>query len=150
MVLTEKMKYYVWYAIETLFEVIKPTSLSLVTLVTLAKKTMIYTLLLGLHFSQGQNCKYICRSQVFLWSNHGFRVLLKPQGFFTSSGDKIVNVLCVQKLLDIMLLPVTLAINRVPGHSKLDLWNLREINLLTFTPKMMLLKGPNTKPLSSR
>lgn len=92
-------------------------------------------------YTDGRHTSGVTMALGYYWNN---------KAFFTSRRGKIVNVLQVHKLLDIMLLPVTLASNRVPRHSKLDFRNLREMNLLTFSPKMMLLKRSNTKPLSNR
>lgn len=51
---------------------------------------------------------------------HDFGTFWKQRGFLVSSGNKTKNGPCVLELLDAILLPPALAINKIRGHSKLD------------------------------
>ena len=69
-------------------------------------------------------------------------MLRKQSGFLTSSGDKVKNSPYVQELLDAIILPATLAIIQIPGHSKLDSLETKGNHLLTVQQKRSQLQ-PN-------
>ena len=75
-------------------------------------------------------------------------MLWKQWGFFTSNADKIKNGSYVQNLLDALLLPATLAITKVPGHSKLNSLETKGNYLTDISTKNTALKGVNNPPFS--
>lgn len=72
-------------------------------------------------------------------------MIWEQQGFLTSRGDKIKNGLYVQELLDVTLLPGTLAIIKVQEHSKNDSLEAKENHLADTSKKNVILKGTNNE-----
>lgn len=68
-------------------------------------------------------------------------LLWKQQGLFISNGTKIQNGSYVQHLLDATLLPATLAVIKVPGHSKLDSLEAKGNHIADISAKNVALKG---------
>ena len=69
-------------------------------------------------------------------------------GFLTSSGNNIFYGPYVQELLNVILLPVTLAIIKIQRNSQLDSLEIREITLMIFLLEMLFFKGPITAKTS--
>ena len=74
-----------------------------------------------------------------------FGMLWTLQGFLPSNGEKVKNVSYVQNLLDAILLPATLAINKIPGHSKLDSLEAEGNHLADIAAKNAALKETNSQ-----
>ena len=69
--------------------------------------------------------------------------------FFLPSEMKVLNGPYIQELLEAVLLPASLPIIKILGHSKFDTLETREITLLAFLQKLLPSKEPTAaKPLS--
>ena len=68
-------------------------------------------------------------------------MLWKQQGLIPSNGDKILNGSYVQNLLDVTLLPTTLATIKVPGYYKLDSLEAKRNHTADISAKNVALKG---------
>ena len=80
---------------------------------------------------------------------HDFEMLQKQHGFLNSRGNKIENGSYVQELLDATLLPVALAVIKIPGHSKLDSLGAKGNHLAHILARNAALKGTNNSPMSA-
>ena len=79
---------------------------------------------------------------------HDFEMLWKQHGFLTCSGNKILNELYVQELLDAILILATLAIIKISGHSKLGSLEAKGNHLTDISVRNIVLKGTNSSQTS--
>lgn len=76
---------------------------------------------------------------------HDFGILWKQCDLLTFSKNKILDV---QELLDGTLLPTTLAITRILGHSKFDSIEAKENHLVDISARHVALKRTNSSKIS--
>ena len=79
---------------------------------------------------------------------HDFEMLWKQHGFLTCSGNKILNELYVQELLDAILILATLAIIKISGHSKLGCLEVKGNHLTDISVRNIVLKATNSSQTS--
>lgn len=75
---------------------------------------------------------------------HDFEMLWKQHGFLSCRRNKILNELYVQELLNAILIPATLAIIKISGHSKLSSLEPKGNHLTDISVRNIVLKGTNS------
>ena len=84
---------------------------------TLAQQPELYTVTQACTLVKGKTSNIYTDSRYAFRVVHDFGLFYKQCGFLSSSRYKILNGPFVQELLDVMLLPATLAVTKIPEHS---------------------------------
>ena len=71
-----------------------------------------------------------------------------PSPFRTSSRYQMLNGPFIQELLDVILLPATLATIKILGHSKLDSLEAKENHFADISVRSAALKGTKSNQIS--
>ena len=110
---------------------------------TSAQHTELHTLTGACSLAKDKSVNTYTDSRYAFRVAHDFGMLGKQCGFFTSSGNKVLSGPYVQELLNAILLPATLAIIKIPGHSKLDSLEAKGNHLAAISARNAALKGTN-------
>ena len=98
----------------------------------------------GFTLAKGKTSSIYTDNSYLFRVGHDFEMLWKQHGFLTCSGNKILNEPYVQQLLDAILIPATLAIIKISGHSKLGSLEAKGNHLTGISVRNIVLKGTNS------
>ena len=136
-------KYCAGYTIATRFTVIEAAFLFMATL---AQQAELYALKQACTLAKGKTANISTYSRYDFEVAHDFIMSWKQHGCLTSSGNKILNG-PYSGLLNTIILPVTLAIIKILGHSKPDSLEAKGNYLVDISTKNTSLKEINNNQI---
>ena len=114
----------------------------------MAQQPELYTVTQACALVKGKTSNIYTDNRYALRIAHSFGMFWKRHGFRTSSRYEMLNGPFVQELLDVILLPATLATIKIPGHSKLDSLEAQENHFADISIRNATLKGTKSNQIS--